>query len=153
MSADTKRYHVEVDWSSVVPLGDSLGMRTGGGFDERWVKAFQVVRDEHQLRTNGADWGAIDDEHRAGPQPDFILYVRQINPEAQSFELRRTVNDLVKAANMVAQIGTHVYDLASELRGTQANQPDQADQASGGHSSAPPPAREPAVDEQHADAA
>jgi hypothetical protein len=153
MSEHSKRYHVEVDWSSVVPLGDSLGMRTGGGFDDRWVRAFQVVRDDHQLRSSGANWGAIDFEHRPGTHADFILYVRQINPEAQSFELRRTMNDLVKAANIVAQVGTHVYDLAGELRGAQATQPTDTNETSSGESSTPPPARERPVDEQHADAA
>jgi hypothetical protein len=142
LSRHPHSYHVEVDWQSVVPLGDVLAVRTGAGFDERWVKAFHVVRDEHQLRSNSGDWGAIDYEYSPGAHAVFVLYVRDIKPKAQSFELRRTVNDLVNAANKVAQVGTHVYELANELRG---GQPEQA----GARSSTPPPARE-RVDERDA---
>jgi hypothetical protein len=143
MSPNSKNYHVEVDWQTVVPLGDTLAVRTGAGFDERWVKAFQVVRDEHQLRSNGPDWGAIDFEFSPGAHPVFVLYVRGIKPSAQSLDLRLTVNDLFKATNKVAQIGTHVYDLANELRES------KPDQTSGGRPSTPPPARERA-DERRA---
>jgi hypothetical protein len=143
MSPNTKNYQVEVEWQTVVPLGDTLAVRTSAGFDERWAKAFAVVRDEHQLRSNGADWGAIDFEFSPGAHAVFVLYVRGIKPSAQSLDLRLTVNDLVKATNKVAQIGTHVYDLAHELRGT------QSDQRGGRRPSTPPPAGERA-DERRA---
>jgi hypothetical protein len=143
MSANPRRYHVEIDWSTVVPHGDMLAVRTGSGFDERWAKAFQVVRDEHQLRSNGAEWGSIDFEHSPGAHAVFVVYVRDIKPKAQAFEVRRTVNDLVMAANTVAQIGTHVYELADELRGGQAD----------GRPSTPPPAHERPVAEPRVNAA
>jgi hypothetical protein len=145
-----KSYGIQVEWETVVPLGDALGVRTNDGVDDRWVKAFEVVLDERRRRTAGGDWGAIEFEYASGArQGNFVLYVREIKPEAKSSELRRTLDDLAKAANTVAQVGTHVYDLARELRGDEATTP----QPAGSRSSTPPPARERPAEDLRADAA
>jgi hypothetical protein len=142
MNEPKNRYHVEPDWFTVVPLGDALAIRAAGNCDERWVKAFEVVRDENQRDGQSREWGSIDFEYGSGANgAGFVLYVRQIKPGAQSLEVRRTVNDLMKAANAVAQIGTHVYELARELRG---------DQPATGRPSTPPPARERQAEERNA---
>ena len=39
-----------VDWLTVVPLGDTLRVRTEPGVDDRWAKAFEVVLHEQQHR-------------------------------------------------------------------------------------------------------
>jgi hypothetical protein len=138
------RYDVQVDWHTVVPLGDTLAIRTHDGFDDRWVEALEVVLDEHE-RVAHSRWGAIDFDYSSGENDvKFALFVRQIEPGVQSFELRRTIDDLVRAANTVAQVGTHVYELARELR-----QPEPA----GPRPSTPPPPFDPLSDELPADVA
>jgi hypothetical protein len=129
VSDSKNRYDVHVNWPTVVPVGDTLAVRTGEGFDERWVKAFEVVLDEHRRRGPYPEWGGIDYDHAtSGSDPTFALYVRKVDPAARAMEVRRTLDHLVHTANQVAQVGPHVYELARELRG-----PDTAD------ASAPPP--------------
>jgi hypothetical protein len=138
------RYAVRVDWGTVVPRGDTLEVNAVNGIDERWVEALEVVLDEHQRQFSGQQWGKFDFEYEPGETgTDFVLYIKEIEPGVQSVQIRQTVNDLVKSANSVAQVGTHVYDLARELRG----QPD------GSRESTPPPELDPLLDELRADAA
>ena len=134
MNATKAKYDVQVDWNSVVPVGDTLTVRTGGRVDDRWAKAFEVVLHEHQHRTAPREWGRIDFEYAAGErQPHMALYVRAIKPEARSVDLRRTLDGVVSVSNSVAQVGPHVYELARELR-----EPPAA--TSGAESTPPPPA-------------
>jgi hypothetical protein len=144
VSDSNKRYDVQADWSTVVPLGDTLVIGTGGGVDARWGEAFEVVLEEHERGAGDRKWGRIEFEDPSEQRHGVVLYVTKIKPEAQSSELRRTVDGLVKAANAVAQVGTHVYELARELR---QSEPVTA------RSSTPPPAIDPLADELDADAA
>jgi hypothetical protein len=136
------RYGVQVDWTTVVPVGDTLAVNATEGFDDRWVKAFEVVLDEHEREDTEWHWGEIDFEYASGDQSLFVLFVKRIRPEAKSFELRRTVDGLVRSSNTVAQVGTHVYELAQELRGPV-----------NGNESTPPPSLDPLADELRIDAA
>jgi hypothetical protein len=144
VSDSNHNYDVRVDWPTAVPHGDTLAISTDGGFDDRWVEAFEVVRDEHERqatdRWSGIDFRYASDEKEA----KLLLFVREIEPGTESSDLRRTVDDLVTATNTVAQVGTHVYELARELR-----QPPPA--APPG--SIPPPSRDPLDDELGLDAA
>jgi hypothetical protein len=140
----SNRYEVRVDWATVVPLGDTLAVNAVNGVDERWVEALEVVLDEHQRQVSGQQWGRFDFEYDPGEKAtDFVLYIKEIKPGVQSVEVRQTVNELVKSANSVARVGTHVYDLARELRG----------QSEESRESTPPPGLDPLLDELRADAA
>jgi hypothetical protein len=142
---DNHKYHVRVDWSTALPLGDTLAIDARHGFDERWVSAFGIVLGEHERRAAAREWGKIDFEHVSDEKSSrFVLYVRKVKPSARSGDLRQTLDDLVKAANTVAQVGTHVYELARELR-----EPDPATP----RSSTPPPSVEQPADELSADPA
>ncbi len=144
----SNRYHVKVDWPTVAPHGDTLTVNTKGGFDDRWTKAFEVVLDEHQRRVTDRQWAKIEFQSASGEQPvEFVLSVQKILPGARSLDLRRTLDDLVSAANAVAQVGTHVYELARELR--EQHEP----QAARPERSTPPPAVGPAEERLRADAA
>ena len=133
MSATKPNYQVQVDWESVVPLGDTLSAKTDGRVDDRWAKAFEVVLHEHQHRFVPREWGKIDFEYVTGEkQGHVVLYVRAIKPGARSTDLRRTLEYLVKTACTVAQVGPHVYELARELREPPAATPR-------GESTPPPP--------------
>jgi hypothetical protein len=116
VSDSNDKYAVRVDWTTVVPLGDTLAVSTDEGFDDRWVEAFEVVLDEHEREANDRKWSGIDFDYASEEEARFVLFMREIEPEARSVELRRTMDDLMKAANTVAQVGTHVYELARELR-------------------------------------
>jgi hypothetical protein len=144
VSDSNHQYDVQAHWPTVVPLGDTLAISTDGGFDARWVEAFEVVLDEHERRASDRKWSRIDFEDSSDEQNKLVLYVRKINPETRSFELRRTIDELVKAANAVAQVGTHVYELARELR-----EPESATS----RPSTPPPPFDSLADELDADAA
>jgi hypothetical protein len=127
-----KKYETHIDWASVIPVGDTLSVVTGGRVDDRWAKAFEVVLHEHQHRTKPRDWGRIDFEYAAGErEPHVAIYVRAIKSEARSVDLRRTLDGVTSVANSVAQVGPHVYELARELREPQV--PDSKE-------STPPPA-------------
>jgi hypothetical protein len=140
MSERNDSYDVKVDWPTVVPLGDTLAIRAGDGFDDRWAKAFDVVLDDHQHRTSHPEWGKIDFDYASNQEETrFVLYVRSIRQEAKATELRRTLDDLVKTANTVAHVGPHVYELARELREPPATGPRQ---------SSPPPAEPVAEDSE-----
>jgi hypothetical protein len=111
------RHDVQMDWPTVAPLGDTLGVPTTNGVDDRWVKAFEVVLDEHRRRVNHPNWGGIDFDRGSGDNgAHFVVFVRKITPAAKADELRQTVDRLVQNANAVAKVGTHVYELARELR-------------------------------------
>ena len=142
--SESNNYDVRLDWATVIPQGDTLAVDATDGFDDQWVEAFEVVLDEHERQGTDPDWGAIDFEYGSEEEPKFVLLVKRIRPEARSAELRRTVNDLVQAANSVAKVGTHVYELARELR-----QPHTA----GVRESTPPPSFDPLAAELDADAA
>jgi hypothetical protein len=134
VSDSNDRYDVRADWTTVAPLGDTLGVKTSPGFDDRWAKSFEVVLDEHERRTSRSEWGGIDFDHVSdGEDPHFVIYVRKILPGATAFELRRTLDELVRTANQVAQTGPHVYELARELR----------EQGATSKQSAPPPPVQP----------
>jgi hypothetical protein len=144
VSDSNDKYDVGVDWPAVVPLGDTLAIRTEGGFDDRWVEAFEVVLDEHERQATDQNWSGIDFEYASDEEKvRFVLFVREIEPGAQSFELRRTIDDLIEAANTVAHVGTHVYELAHELRRPKPTP----------RTSTPPPPFNPLADELDADAA
>lgn len=158
--SDAKRtYTVRVDWTTVVPLGDTLAIGTGEGVDDQWVKAFEVVLDEHELQTADRGWRDIDFEFADENAPRLGMYVREIQPGVKADELRRIVDGLVKAANSVAQVGTHVYELARELR--QPKPEAAAKQAAAKPAtdpgqprpSTPPPPFDPIGDELQVDAA
>jgi len=144
MSDGNDKYDVRVDWPTVVPMGDTLAVSTEDRFDDRWVEAFEVVLHEHEREAIDRKWSRIDFECGSGEDTSFVLFVKHIEPEAQSFELRRTIDDLVQAANTVAQVGTHVYELARELR---------EPESPGERPSIPPPTFDPLADELGADAA
>jgi hypothetical protein len=145
VSDSNDRYDVQVDWPTVVPLGDTLAISTADSFDDRWVEAFEVVLDEHERQATDRRWSGIDFEHASdGKDVKFVLFVREIDPGTRSSELRRTIDDLVEAANTVGRVGTHVYEIARELR-----QPEPASQ----RPSMPPPPFDPLADELDADAA
>jgi hypothetical protein len=142
--ANAARYEVRVDWATVVPRGDTLEVHAVNGVDERWVEALEVVLDEHQRQVSGEQWGKFDFEIEPPEEgTSFVLYINEIKPGVQSIQVRQTVNEIVKSANAVAQVGTHVYDLARELRG----------QTEGSRESTPPPGLDPLLDELRADAA
>jgi hypothetical protein len=144
VSEGNGRYDVQVDWSTVTPLGDTLSIRAQDGFDDRWVEAFEVVLDEHERQVVDRKWTGIDFEYASGePDRRFVLLVRGIEPDARSFEVRRTVDDVVEAANTVARVGTHVYELARELRRPEP----------GAERGSVPPPLDPLADELDADAA
>jgi hypothetical protein len=142
VSDGNDRYDVRVEWTTVVPLGDTLAVSTDDGFDDRWVEAFEVVLDEHERQANDRKWSGIDFDYDSDEEVRFVLYMREIEPEARSVELRRTMDDLMKATNTVAQVGTHVYKLARELREPEPATP---------RMSTPPPF-DPLADELRADA-
>jgi len=144
VSDRNQQYDVQAQWPTVAPLGDTLAIATDGGVDARWVEAFEVVLDEHERRPSDRKWGRIEFEDPSDEQAELVLYVRRIRPEARSFELRRTIDELLNAANTVAQVGTHVYELARELR--------ELESATSGPSTPPPPF-DPLADELDADAA
>jgi hypothetical protein len=145
VSKGNDRYEVRVDWATVVPLGDTLSIRLVDGVDERWVEALEVVLDEHQRQASDPKWGGFDFEYDSGANgANFALFVKEIRPGAGAVEVRRTVTELVKSANSVALVGTHVYELARELRG----EPEE-----GSRESTPPPSLDPLLDELRADAA
>jgi hypothetical protein len=143
VSASNDNYDVRVDWPTVVPVGDTLAISALDGFDDRWAEAFEVVLDEHERQAPDRQWGEIDFEYAGDEHAKFVLLVRQIRAQAKSLELRRTIDDLVDATNTVAQVGTHVYELARELR---EPQPETL------RESTPPPV-DPLADELDADAA
>jgi hypothetical protein len=145
VSDSNRNYDVQVDWQSVVPLGDTLGVSTGNGFDERWVEAFEVVLREHESRPGDRGWRRIDFEYGTGDyEPTFDLFVREIEPGTGPAEVRAALEQLVRSANTVARVGTHVYELARELRHAEP---------AGPRVSTPPPARDPLDDELSLDAA
>ena len=82
VTATKPKYDVQVDWETVVPLGDTLSAKTDGRADDRWAKAFEVVLHEHQHRFVPREWGKIDFEYVTGEkQGHVVLYVRAIKPE------------------------------------------------------------------------
>jgi hypothetical protein len=144
LSDSKDHYDAQVDWTSVAPIGDTLAVSTGSGLDDRWARAFEVVLDDHETQATERPWGRIDLEDASDENSGrFVLLVRQIEPEAKAFELRWTINELVKSANTVARVGTHVYELARELR-----EPEPETR----HGSVPPPI-DPLDDELDQDAA
>ena len=139
MSDSNRNYDVQVDWPTVVPLGDTLVVKTDGDIDGGWVEAFDVVLHEHERQTSNRMWRGMDFQYASEDKlPPYDLFLRGIDPDTQSSELRRIVDDLVRATNTVAQVGTHVYELARELR-----QP----KAEGPRESTPPPGRDPIEEE------
>jgi hypothetical protein len=136
---------VQIDWPRVAPLGDTLAVTTNDGVDDKWAKAFEVVLEEHRRRVTHPNWGGIDFDRGSGENgAHFVVFVRKISPAANAGELRETVDRLVQNANAVARVGTHVYELARELR-----QPHTA----GVRESTPPPSFDPLAAELDADAA
>jgi hypothetical protein len=145
VSKNIPNYEVRVDWTTVMPLGDTLAVSTVNRFDAPWVEAFAVVLREHEDRFGDRPWRAIDFEFVSDDdEPTFELFVRGIEPGTQATDVRRTVDDLVQAANTVARVGTHVYDLARELRQPEPVAP---------RVSTPPPSIDPLEDELRIDAA
>jgi hypothetical protein len=139
MSANGNTYDVRVDWPTVVPLGDTLVVSTDGGFDDKWADAFNVVLEEHARRGGTKSWARIDvGRFSADEDTRLGLFLRRVEAGTQAAELRQTVNELVSSANTVAEVGTHVYDLARELRQAEPATPRE---------STPPPARDP-LDEE-----
>lgn len=134
---------VRVDWQTAVAIGDTLAVGTDEGIDDRWVEAFRVVLDEHERRHGARGWGEIDFDHIPG-EGELRLLVREIEPGTGASELREAVEDVVEAANRAARVGTHVYDLARELRRPEPEGP---------RGSVPPPSLDPLADELDADAA
>jgi hypothetical protein len=134
---------VRVDWQTAVAIGDTLAVGTDEGFDDRWVEAFRVVLDEHERQDGAPSWGEIDFDYVAADGA-LRLLVREIEPETGASELREAVEGVVEAANRAARVGTHVYDLACELRRPHAEAP---------RGSVPPPPLDPLADELDADAA
>jgi hypothetical protein len=113
--SNNRNYEVQMDWPSVTPVGDSLAVKTGDGFDARWVRAFDVVLEEQQRRAPNPKWGGID-FHFDENESRFAVYVRKIDSGAKAADVRRILDDLVDTANQVARVGPHVYELARELR-------------------------------------
>ena len=144
MSEKAKKYEVKLDWATIVPLGDTLAINASDGFDDRWVEAFEVVLDEHERRSTARRWGPIDFEYASGDDAKFVLLVKRIRPQARAFELKATMDELVQTANTVAKVGTHVYELACELRRPPSGVVRE---------STPPPAFDPLANELDADAA
>lgn len=134
---------VRVDWQTSVAIGDTLAVGTGDVLDDRWFDALRVVLDEDERRAGPRSWGEIDFDYGAD-EGTLRLLVREIAPEAGAAELRRAVEDVVEAANRAARVGTHVYELAQELRRPQPEAPRE---------SIPPPPLDPLADELDADAA
>jgi hypothetical protein len=133
---------VRVDWQTAVAIGDTLAVSTDDGFDEGWVEAFRVVLDEHEREAAARSWSEIDFDY--ADEGAFRLLVREIEPEAGPSELRQALEGVVEAANRAARVGTHVYDLARELRRPQPEAQRE---------SVPPPSLDPLADELDADAA
>jgi hypothetical protein len=144
VSKKDNTYEVRLDWATVVPRGDALAVSATDGFDDQWVEAFEVVLDEHERQATDRDWGAIDFEYDSGEESKFVVLVKRIRPPAQAAELRQTVDELARAANTVARVGGHVYELARELR-----QP----YSTADRESTPPPAFDPLDGELDASAA
>src|SRR5262249_45728345 len=94
----------------------------------------EVVLDEHERQATDRNWGAIDFEYDSTEDPRFVVLVKRIRPPAQAAELRQTVDELARAANAVARVGSHVYELARQLR---------EPYPTGARESAPPPAFDP----------
>ena len=132
-----------VDWQTAVAIGDTLAVGMHDGVDDRWVEAFRVVLDEHERQVGARSWGEIDFDYGADDGA-FRLLVREIEPDTGASGLREVVEDVVEAGNRAARVGTHVYDLARELR-----QPHPEAQ----RGSVPPPSLDPLADELDADAA
>jgi quinol monooxygenase YgiN len=146
MNDGSDSYDVQVDWARVLPLGDTLCVKVDGGIDRRWMEAFAVVLGEYTRQTTDQEWGTIDFEYASDEdEPRCVLFMRHIQPEAGSAEVRRTLDDLVDGANTVAEVGTHVYELARELR--------EAPAAATPQGSVPPPTFDPLEDELDANAA
>jgi len=101
------------------------------------------VLDEHERQAGAATWGEIDFDY-AADDGALRLLVHEIQPRTGVSELREAVEDVVEAANRAARVGTHVYDLACELRRSQPETP---------RGSVPPPSIDPLADELDADAA
>ena len=121
------KYDVVVEWTTVVPIGDTLSVRTGGRVDDGWAKAVEVVLHEYQHRTAATDWGRVDFEYAKGEREPFMaFYIRAVKPGARSVDLRRMLDGIVSVANTVAQVGPHVYELARELREPPAVDPSQS---------------------------
>jgi hypothetical protein len=142
VSEKNRNYDVQVDWQTVVPLGDTLAVSTGSGVDDQWVDAFEAVLREDEGRQADRTWRTIDFE--PGSDEDGDVLVREIEPGTESAAVRRAVEELVRSANTVARVGTHVYELARELRQTEPPAP---------RVSTPPPSRDPLDDELRLDAA
>ena len=138
MSDGNGRYDVRADWPAVVPMGDTLAISAGPGCDDGWVEAFEVVLDEHERHAGDRSWSGIDFDHASGDDSRFVVFVRGIAPDARSHEVREAVDDLLSAANTVAQVGAHVYELARELRHAPATEP---------RGSVPPPTFDPLDDD------
>jgi len=136
-------YDARVDWQTAVAIGDTLAVGMHDDFDDRWIEAFRIVLDEHERRDGASGWGEIDFDYAAGEGALRVL-VREVEPETGASELREAVEDVVQAANRAARVGTHVYDLARELRRPQPEAP---------RGSVPPPPLDPLADELDADAA
>lgn len=143
MSHGSDTYDARVDWQTAVAFGDTLAVGMDDGCDDRWIEAFQVVLHEHEHRTTAQSWSEIDFDHVAGGAELRVL-VREIAPDAGAAELRQAVEEVVEAANRAARVGTHVYDLARELRRPEPEGPRE---------SIPPPSLDPLADELDADAA
>ena len=144
VSESDNNYDVQLDWATVVPLGDTLAVSATDGFDDLWVEAFEVVLDEHERQATSRDWGAIDFEYDSVEEQKFVLLVKRIQPQAQAAELRQTIDELTRVANKVAKVGSHVYELARELRRPYTTSAPE---------STPPPAFDPLANELDADAA
>jgi hypothetical protein len=145
VSEKNHNYDVQVDWPTVAPLGDTLAVSTGSGVDDQWVDAFEVVLREDEARQADRTWRRIEFEQGSGDYVGTVdVLVREIEPGTESAAVRRTVEELVRSANTVARVGTHVYELARELRQTEPPAP---------RVSTPPPSRDPLDDELRLDAA
>jgi hypothetical protein len=143
MSHSSDSCDVRIDWQTAAAAGDTLAIGTDDGVDDRWIEAFRVVLDEHERQAGGVTWGEIDFDY-AADESALRLLVREVQPQTRAFELREAVEDVVEAANRAARVGTHVYDLARELRRPDPETP---------RGSVPPPSLDPLADELDADAA
>src|SRR3989442_14479975 len=77
LSDSNDPYDVQVEWTTVVPIGDTLAVSTGGGFDDRWARAFEVVLDDYERQANDRPWGRIDFEDASDENSGrFVLFVR-----------------------------------------------------------------------------
>ena len=143
MSHSSDSCDVRIDWQTTVATGDTLAIGSDDGVDDRWIEAFRVVLDEHERQAGAVTWGEIDFDY-AAHDGALRLLVHEIQPQTGVSELREAVEDVVEAANRAARVGTHVYDLARELRRSHPETP---------RGSVPPPSIDPLADELDADAA